>query len=105
MSFQGKLHYDIDSWIGLFCNHGCNGTYNVGKPSCQYYTEVNVDLHHPGELIMSAPIFSPFTERHLRHFQYRDDSILRKINRGDEILCNYLAFVGVSDDFEEFVME
>ncbi len=98
------MDYYIDSTILLFCNHGCNGTYNVGRPSDQYYTEMSVDAPHLDELSLVAPIFSPFTERHL-HSLHFSDSILRSINKGDEILCNYLAFAGSSDYIEEVVME
>jgi len=101
---MGKLHYYIDSMIVLFCNHGCNGTYNVGMPGDEYYTEMNVDSHHAGEVIKPAPIFSPINERHM-HQHYYADSILRDIKKGEEILCNYLDFIGASDSFEEDVMD
>lgn len=65
---------------------------------------MNVDVPYPDELSLAAPIFSPFTERHLRHFHFAD-SILRNINKGDEILCNYLDFAGSLDYIEEGVME
>jgi hypothetical protein len=98
------MHYIIDSGIVLFCNHGCIGTYNVGQPGKKCYTEMSVHLHHAeGELIESAPIFSPITERHIRQF-LTQDFFLRDVKKGEEILCNYLEFIGDSNNWEEDVM-
>ena len=101
--FQGKSHYTIDSGIHLFCNHGCNGTFNLGVPGKENYTEMKIGLHNVGEVIKSAPIFSPITERHLRNDQLF--STLRDIKKGEEVLCNYLEFFGTSDYFEEDILE
>jgi hypothetical protein len=42
----------------------------LGLSADEYHTEINVDLHNAGNL--SAPIFSPITERHMRLFSVRD---------------------------------
>ncbi len=98
------MHYIIDSGIALFCNHGCNGTYNVGELGDNGYTEMSVDLHHAeGELVKSAAIFSPIAERHMRLFWGQYFS-LRDIKQGEEILCNYLEYIGDPDYWEEEVM-
>lgn len=68
------------------------------------YTEMSVDLHHAeGELVESAPIFSPVAERHMRLFSVQEFS-MRDVKQGEEILCNYLEFTGDSDYWEEEVM-
>ena len=66
---------------------------------------MGVDLHHAEEeLVKSAPIFSPIAERHMRLFSVQYYSMLGA-KQGEEILCNYLEFIGDSDYWEEEVME
>ncbi len=79
--FQGKLHYIIDS--------GIHGTFNLGVPGKEHYTEMNISLHNVGKVMKSVPIFSPITERHQRNDQ---NFTLRDIKKGEEILCNYLEY-------------
>lgn len=99
----GKLHYVIDSGIALFSNHGCNGTYNVGVPGT-VHTEMSVDLQHAvGDAVDHDLIFSPFVERHIRQTLIQDTT-LRDIKEGEEILSNYLDFIGDSEYWEQEVM-
>lgn len=104
----GELHYTIDSSLELFCNHGCNGTYSFGDDTLGYaFTEMNVDLNSvPQDLLYMVPGFCPECERHLRQCMTQgDDSALRDILGGEEILCNYLSYFGDAVEWEEFVSE
>lgn len=101
----GKKHFTIDAGITTFCNHGCNGTYNYGEDGVKV-TEMNVDLNHvpEGLLTKAKSVYSPVTERHLRQI-LGGDYTLRDIKKGEEILCNYLAYVGDPEDWKEEVTE
>jgi len=103
----GDRHYTVDSGISNFCNHGCDGAYNYGYLDAdgRGLTEANVDLDQVPEDILNAAdaVYSPLYERHLRQKLTVGDSVLRGIRRGEEILCNYLYFVGDSEDWAEDV--
>ncbi len=40
----GRTHSTVDSGAMMFCNHGCNGTYNLGRATGFTEAEANVDL-------------------------------------------------------------
>lgn len=62
----GTLHYTIKLGVMTFCNHGCNGTHNIGDWGNDF-TEINVDLDRaPEALVNKAPVYSPVFDRHLR---------------------------------------
>ncbi|KAL9187988.1 hypothetical protein ACHAXT_006366 [Thalassiosira profunda] len=87
-------------------NHGCNGTYNYGDDDVDLSTEWAVDLDNaPMDLMNRVPVaYSPVYERHLRQLMSIGDVTLRDITQGEEILCNYLLFVGDPDDWKEEVV-
>lgn len=100
------MHYTIDSGISLFCNHGCNGTYNyVTRDSFAgdiMITELNIvemDDNPPNA------VFSPVRERHVRQLLSADDYTLREIKEGEEILCNYVDFIDDPDNWENELAE
>ena len=67
-------------------------------------TEMNVSLTNPPENLLNEPsVYNPVIERHLRQRLSTGDYTLRAIKKGEEILCNYLAF-GDPDDWEEEVL-
>ena len=102
----GQKHWTVDSSILTFCNHGCNGTANYGDEDNIDVTEMNVDLYNPPEgVLIKAAVYSPVMERHLRSHLSVGDYTLGDIKTGEEIVCNYLAFVGDPDDWQEGVME
>merc|ERR1712194_63898 len=101
----GKTHYTVESSIMLFCNHGCNGTYSFGSEEGQELglTETNVDLNRIPEALQDeeASVYSPLFERHLRQkLTFGVDTTLRDIRQGEEILCDYLEYVGT--DLEDW---
>ena len=85
----------------MFCNHGCNGTYNYGvHPDIEggiKVTESNAD-----EIYDDPPdaVYSPIRERHIRQRLCTGDYTLRDIKEGEEILCNYVDFVEDPDNWE-----
>ena len=57
------------------------------------------------DLMNRVPVaYSPVYERHLRQLMSIGDVTLRDIAQGEEILCNYLLFVGDPDDWKEEVV-
>lgn len=46
--------------------------------------------------------FNPVVDRHLR---YQADHSLRDIKAGEEVLDNYLAFVGIAEDWKNDVQQ
>jgi len=102
----GKKHFTIDSSITTFCNHGCNGTTNYGDKDKVDLTETNADLNNPHEDVLTkAVVYSPVMERHLRQHLSIGDYTLRDIKKDEEILCDYLTFVGDPDDWKEEVKD
>lgn len=96
----GKKHFTVDSGISTFCNHGCNGTWTIGDED-DYFTELNVDLNEPPKDFLNHEyVYSPVFERHLRQIMSVGSYTLRDIKAGEEILCNYLSFVGDAADWE-----
>ena len=45
--------------------------------------------------------YDPVLERNIRSIMASDELVLRDIKAGEEILDNYLAFIGDEDDWEE----
>lgn len=102
----GTEHYTVDSGITTFCNHGCNGTYTYGNEEGETnLTEMNAPLDQaPWDFRNDAwQVYSPVFERHLRQQLSVGDYTLRDIRRGEEVLCDYLGFVGDPDDWAEDV--
>ena len=106
LSLQGDLGVCVDSSIVTFENHGCRSTYNVG-----IWTEVNeftAELDRPVETLNgkafagSDSIFDPVVDRHLVHTV---DTSLKDIAAGDEILSNYLAYIGSEEFWAEDVTD
>jgi hypothetical protein len=102
----GDLGVFVDSSIVTFVNHGCRSTYNVGTR-----TEVNeftAELDRPVEILNgkafaeSDSIFDPLLDRHLVHTV---DTSLKDIAAGDEILSNYLMYVGSEEFWAEDVTD
>lgn len=92
---------EVDSSIITFVNHGCRGEYNVGLETEE--DEFSADPDEPIELLngkshTGTSIFNPVIDRHLSH---SGDMSLEDIEEGDEILDNYLAFVGSEEEWEE----
>jgi len=100
-SLLGRSHSTVDSGLMMFCNHGCNGTYNL-CPDDANDSEASVDPNQPPESLSSiwGSAFSPAVERNLRQALISGDKTNRDIKKGEEILCNYLEFIGRASDWE-----
>ena len=90
-------------------NHGCNGTFSYGEDGDEedevQITEMNADPNFaPLGLLNKAPKHSPVVERHLRQVLSIGDITLKDIKRGEEILCDYLAFIGNPADWKDEVL-
>ncbi len=88
----------------MFCNHGCNGSYNL----CVHGSvdnEATVDPNQPPDsvLLKLGIGFSPALERNFRQVLTSGDTTNRDIKKGEEILCNYLEFIGNAAHWEEDV--
>lgn len=95
----------VDSGILTFVNHGCRGSYNMGKSTP--FDEFTADVHiigdeFSGKSHLGTTTFNPVVDRHLR---YQADHSLRKIKAGQEILNNYLNFVGKKEFWASSVEE
>ncbi len=96
----GRTHSTVDSGPLMFCNHGCNGTYNLGHVSG--FTEANVDLKEPPESIVHKPgAFTLVTERNIRQYLMNEGVTNRAMKEGEELLCDYLLYIGSAQDWEE----
>lgn len=98
---QGGKEVWVDSSILAFVNHGCRGDYNVGEKT--YIDEFSADRDEPIEALTGkshtgTSVYNPVIDRHLLHM---GDMSLDDIEAGDEILDNYLAFVGSMEEWEE----
>eukprot|EP01083_Nonionella_stella_P290826 989557_1 len=102
--YQGNLHFTVDAGITTFCNHGCGGKFNYGDDESEI-TEMTADLDEAPEKLLNkaSNVYSPVFERHLRQITSVGDYTIRNIKAGEEILCNYLSFVGDPDLWEEDV--
>ena len=99
---QGSKEVSVDSSIITFVNHGCKGEYNVGIETD--VDEFSADLDEPieglnGKSHTGTSIFNPVIDRHL--LSHVGDLSIEGIDAGEEILDNYLAFVGSEEDWEE----
>eukprot|EP00986_Skeletonema_menzelii_P012980 scaffold7348_cov144-Skeletonema_menzelii.AAC.2 len=103
LSLLGRTHSTVDSGLQMFCNHGCNSTYNYSAKGVDG-NEADIDLNQPPDWIdqrwWGSP-FSPALERNLRQMMTSGDVTNRDIKKGEEILCNYLGFIGVAAHWEE----
>lgn len=86
----------------MFVNHGCEGEYNVGIETED--DEFSADPDYPIEALngkshAGTSIYNPVVDRHL--YRGGDLSLDEEIDAGEEILDNYLAFVGSEDEWEE----
>jgi len=96
----------VDSNIVTFVNHGCRGTYNVGEE--MDVDEFSVDPDKPIEALSGkshagrASIFDPVIDRHLIGTM---ETTVKDIKAGDEILDNYLAFIGSEGFWADDVMD
>ena len=103
LSLGGK-EYSVDASLLTFVNHGCNGTSNVGIGF--NVTEVNArDEFMPLEL-QSRPhgkdfIYNPIEERNSFYTKYMKP--VGNIAMGEEILTNYLSYVG-GDQFWSYTI-
>jgi hypothetical protein len=87
-----------------FANHGCNGTNNIGDES--EFDEFTVDLDRiPEEFMMKghSSVYNPVADRNLGHYVAGVEVSTRHIKAGEEILDNYLFFIGNSLDWAEDV--
>ena len=70
-----------------------------------YISEMDVDLDNLAEIkenhLNKAVAYSPVYERNLRHTLNSGDYALRKIKKGEEIMTDYLSYIGDSDSLKE----
>ena len=87
----------MDSGVMTFVNHGCNKTYNIGEESFVDELTANVDVF-PDDLSGNSHVrmstYNPIVDRHLQH---EADQSIHDIKAGEEILDNYLAFIGAAE--------
>lgn len=95
----------MDSDITTFVNHGCKGTYNVGVKTD--VDEFSADKDHfveslTGKRHTGTTIYNPAVDRSLL---FDVDCSIRDIHAGEELLTNYLDFVGSGKDWAEDVQD
>lgn len=99
LSFPFTHHPGVDPGILTFSNHGCNGSYNVG-------TRLNfTEQNDPDPELLASSVndgldfYDPVTIRHFPMWECGGTAIaLRDIEKGEEVLDNYLLFEGTSYD-------
>lgn len=94
----------------LFANHGCDGSYNFGDINeDSVLTETNVGIDQvPDKFDQEAFVYSPVIERRIRQYLSgvgTEESALRDIKAGEEILMNYLYYGANPDHWKEFVSD
>lgn len=84
-------------------NHGCNGTYNHAHLGQSYeFNEFNADVSKmPEEYEEDRSVYNPALDRNTPFWLSSLDLTTRDISAGDELLTNYLAFVGHSSDWKD----
>jgi len=103
MRHRGAREVYVDGSILTFMNHGCNGTHNVGE-TIGNWTESSASLESmPQELDGTARsndyLFNPAFERHIRYHVLLDQA-RRDIKTGEELMVNYLGYIGDPKDWE-----
>lgn len=100
---QGDKEVAVDPSITTFANHGCNGQYNNGFDTGDL-NEMTADLTEMPAILdakaSTSGAYNPVNDRNLRLLISGTETTLRDIKAGDEILDNYLAFVGHQSDWE-----
>lgn len=86
-------------------NHGCSDEYNVGVETD--VDEFTADPDEPIEALTGkshtgTSIFNPVIDRHLYHV---GDMSIEEIDAGEEVLDNYLAFVGSTQEWKEDIYD
>jgi len=103
--YHGEKEVTVDSTITTFTNHGCNGSYNSGE-----FTDLNeftADLTAmPAALDpdQGKSVYNPVEDRHFRLMLSGNDKSLRDIAAGEELLDNYLGFIGHSSDWQHDIL-
>jgi hypothetical protein len=103
---QGGKEVAVDSSITTFANHGCKGSYNIGESTGNLH-EFSADVNSmPFELDLdqATVAYNPVEDRHHRLQLSGNDITLRDIVAGEEVLDNYLFFIGHSTDWEEDIL-
>ena len=104
---QGVVCASVDPGIFTFANHGCNRSYNIGTPTVE--TESSIELGVEATTIYDATneFFNPYSERRYFSLDHNSMRAVRDISAGEEILDNYLIFGGGQDqeDFDDNLRE
>ena len=87
----------VDTSISTFVNHGCQGTYNVGKKLA--YHEMNIMECDPTTPCITCPDvendpYDPFWERQYPLWDCHSSIANRDIEIGEEILNEYMCMGG-----------
>jgi hypothetical protein len=96
----------VDSSPMTFVNHGCKGTNNIGEVS--ELNEFTLDLDRmPEEFMMKghSSTYNPAADRNLRHYIAGGETSIKPIKAGEEILDNYLFFIGEEESWTEDVQQ
>ena len=99
---QGMIGIGVDPGIMTFVNHGCDGKYNIGAKLNE--TEASIEFGQgPTKVFgdhLDSDAFNPFAERHFPMWDCASFVAHRDIEKGEELLDNYIIFGG--KDWEEF---
>ena len=92
-NYYGWPSSHVDAGVATFLNHGCNGTYVVGRRT--NVTELTADpLEIPPELMEieeELAFFNPIVDRN--HFVFQGKEVLlENVHAGQEVLGNYLEY-------------
>ena len=98
---QGGAACAIEPSKMNFLNHGCNGTYNIGITLP--FTEATLEAK-PAGIFEAEEAYDPFNGRHFQATTCLEMKSLRDIQKGEELLDNYLAF-GDENFFEANLAE
>jgi len=105
----GLRGYNVDSGYLTFCNHGCQGSYNVETSSDRVHqrrhgkiTEQNAQPSQFGEMF-SRDIFDPFFDRHLDQEGSNYLFASKDLKAGSEVFDNYVTMVEEEDQWFPYV--
>jgi hypothetical protein len=90
-----------------FCNHGCNGTYNIDSAELMEYKEdrffTEQDVEKSDFPSKSDSFYSPYSDRRYLQSEVSASIAVKDIYAGEEIFSDYLFYT--LSDAESFYAE
>jgi len=105
----GHRGYYVDSGYLTFCNHGCQGSYNVetktDRVHQRMFGKVTEQNANPSQFedLFQREIFDPYIDRHLHHESSNYLFAAENLKAGSEVFDNYVTMVEEEDIWFDYV--